>query len=102
MAVIGHADTPFRTQPCPVTALQWHRQVGLAVHHLVAQQVGQDPSALFQEVAARLPDGPVADLLRNSEPATTSPPKPSDGRSYRPPTEQTSSQRQRAPPVNDK
>lgn len=38
--------------------------VGLAVHHLVAQQIGQDPSAMFQEIAARLPGGPVADLLR--------------------------------------
>jgi hypothetical protein len=38
--------------------------IGLALHHVVAQQLGQSPSALFDEVAARLPDGPVATLFR--------------------------------------
>jgi hypothetical protein len=38
--------------------------IGLAMHHVVAQQLGQSPSALFDEVAARLPDGPVATLFR--------------------------------------
>jgi hypothetical protein len=39
--------------------------IGLAVPHLVAQQIGTAPPALFETVAARLPDGPVADLLRD-------------------------------------
>jgi hypothetical protein len=38
--------------------------ISLALHHVVAQQLGQSPSALFDSVAARLPDGPVAQLFR--------------------------------------
>jgi hypothetical protein len=38
--------------------------VGLAVHHIVAQQIGADPRAVFEAIAGRLPDGPVSDLLR--------------------------------------
>ncbi len=38
--------------------------IGLALHHVVAQQLGQSPAAVFSEVAARLPDGPVAELFR--------------------------------------
>jgi hypothetical protein len=38
--------------------------IGLALHHVVAQQLGQSPSAIFDDVAARLPDGPVAALFR--------------------------------------
>jgi hypothetical protein len=38
--------------------------IGLALHHVVAQQLGLSPSALFDDVAARLPDGPAADLFR--------------------------------------
>ena len=39
--------------------------VGLAVHHVVAQRIGVVPAALFDEIAARLPGGPVPDLLRS-------------------------------------
>jgi hypothetical protein len=54
------------------TALGWllrhgdarDMMVGLAVHHVVAQQIGVVPSALFEEIASRLPSGPVPDLLR--------------------------------------
>jgi hypothetical protein len=38
--------------------------VGLAVYYFVAQQIGQVPSGLFDEIASRLPDGRVPDLLR--------------------------------------
>jgi len=38
---------------------------GLAIHHLVAQQISHDPATLFDEVAARLPRGPVTTLLRD-------------------------------------
>lgn len=38
--------------------------VGLAVHYFVAQQIGQSPADLFDEIAARLPGGPAATLLR--------------------------------------
>lgn len=38
--------------------------VGLAVYYFVAQQIGQVPSDLFDEIASRLPDGCVPDLLR--------------------------------------
>jgi hypothetical protein len=38
--------------------------VGLAVHFVVAERIGISPSAMFGTIAARLPDGPVADLLR--------------------------------------
>jgi hypothetical protein len=38
---------------------------GLAVPHLVAQQLGEAPSAVFEDIAARLPDGPTPDLLRD-------------------------------------
>jgi hypothetical protein len=37
--------------------------VGLAVHHVLAQQIGTAPSALFDAIAARLPEGPVPRLL---------------------------------------
>jgi hypothetical protein len=39
--------------------------VGLAPHYVVAQRLGLVPSDLFSQVAARLPDGPVPDLLRS-------------------------------------
>jgi hypothetical protein len=39
--------------------------VGLAVHHVVAQQIGTAPPALFDAIAARLPDGPMPGLLRD-------------------------------------
>jgi hypothetical protein len=38
--------------------------VGLAVFYFVAQQVGLVPSGLFDQIASRLPDGWVPDLLR--------------------------------------
>jgi hypothetical protein len=38
--------------------------IGLALDHVVAQQLGLSPSALFDDVVARLPDGPGADLFR--------------------------------------
>ncbi len=38
--------------------------VGAAVHHVVAQQLGVEASALFNDVADRLPPGAMADLLR--------------------------------------
>jgi hypothetical protein len=38
--------------------------VGLAVHHVVARKIGVPPSGLFENIAARLPGGPVPDLLR--------------------------------------
>jgi hypothetical protein len=38
--------------------------VGLAVGHFVAQQLGLVPAELFDEVASRLPDGWVPELLR--------------------------------------
>ena len=38
--------------------------VGLAVFHYVAGQLGQSPAELFGDVASRLPDGWVPDLLR--------------------------------------
>jgi hypothetical protein len=38
--------------------------IGLALHYVVAQQLGQSPPALFNDVAARLPDGSVAELFR--------------------------------------
>lgn len=38
--------------------------IGLALHHVVAQQLGQSPAAVFGQVAARLPDGSVAELFR--------------------------------------
>jgi hypothetical protein len=39
--------------------------VGLAVHHVVAQQIGTAPSVLFDAIAARLPEGPIPRLLRD-------------------------------------
>jgi hypothetical protein len=39
--------------------------IGVALHHVVAQQIGQVPSALFHDVASRLPAGPIPDLLRD-------------------------------------
>lgn len=39
--------------------------IGLAVHHVVAQQIGTAPSALFDDIAARLPQGPIPGLLRD-------------------------------------
>jgi len=38
--------------------------IGVALHHVVARQLGQSPAALFDDVAARLPDGPVPELFR--------------------------------------
>jgi hypothetical protein len=38
--------------------------VGMAVHYIVAQQIGAVPSAVFEDIARRLPDGPLPDLLR--------------------------------------
>jgi hypothetical protein len=38
--------------------------VGLAVHYVVALQIGVVLSVMFQDVARRLPDGPAPDLLR--------------------------------------
>lgn len=38
--------------------------IGVALHHVVARHLGLSPSALFDDVAARLPDGPVAVLFR--------------------------------------
>jgi hypothetical protein len=37
---------------------------GLAVHHFVARQLGLVASEVFDDIAARLPDGPLHDLLR--------------------------------------
>jgi hypothetical protein len=38
--------------------------VGMALHHDVARQLGQDPTAVFDQVASCLPDGPISALLR--------------------------------------
>jgi hypothetical protein len=38
--------------------------VGLALHYYVAQRVGLVPAELFDEIASRLPGGPMPDLLR--------------------------------------
>jgi hypothetical protein len=38
--------------------------VGLALHHVVAQRLGQIPKVLFDDVASCLPAGPVPELLR--------------------------------------
>ena len=38
--------------------------IGLALHHVVAQQLGLAPPSLFDDIAARLPHGPVADLFQ--------------------------------------
>jgi len=38
--------------------------VSLALHYVVAQQLALAPPDLFNEVAARLPGGPMPDLLR--------------------------------------
>jgi hypothetical protein len=38
--------------------------IDLALYHLVGQRLGQLPSALFDDIASRLPDGAVPDLLR--------------------------------------
>ncbi len=38
--------------------------VSLALQHVVAQKLGLVPPDLFNEIAARLPDGPMPDLLR--------------------------------------
>lgn len=38
--------------------------VGLALHYYVAQQIGLVPAELFDEIASRLPDGPLPALLR--------------------------------------
>ena len=37
---------------------------GMAVHYMVAEQIGTVPSVVFADVARRLPDGPLPDLLR--------------------------------------
>ncbi|MFI6046908.1 hypothetical protein ACIA8C_35180 [Nocardia sp. NPDC051321] len=39
--------------------------VDIAVHFVVAERLGVDPSLLFNDVAARLPVSSVADLLRH-------------------------------------
>jgi hypothetical protein len=38
--------------------------VGLGLHFYVAEQLGMEPAALFDEIAGRLPDGPLSKLLR--------------------------------------
>jgi hypothetical protein len=38
--------------------------VGMAVHYIAAEQIGAVPSDVFDDVARRLPDGPLPDLLR--------------------------------------
>jgi hypothetical protein len=38
--------------------------VGMAVHYIVAEQIGAVPSAVFDDIARRLPGGPLPDLLR--------------------------------------
>jgi len=38
--------------------------VGLALHHVVAQMIGISAPAVFDAIADRLPDGPVASLYR--------------------------------------
>jgi glycine/D-amino acid oxidase-like deaminating enzyme len=37
--------------------------VGLAVHYIVAEQIGAVPSVVFEDVAHRLPHGSLPDLL---------------------------------------
>jgi hypothetical protein len=37
--------------------------VGIALHHVTAQRLGYDTTALFDEVAHRLPDGVTSQLL---------------------------------------
>jgi hypothetical protein len=32
----------------------------MAVHYIVAQQIGAIPSVVFEDIARRLPDGPPA------------------------------------------
>jgi hypothetical protein len=36
----------------------------MAVHYIVAEQIGAVPSAVFDDIARRLPGGPLPDLLR--------------------------------------
>jgi hypothetical protein len=38
--------------------------VSLALHHVVARKLALAPPDLFNEIAGRLPDGPMPDLLR--------------------------------------
>lgn len=38
---------------------------GLAVHYIVAVRLGQSPAGLFNDIAARLPAGPLPSLLRD-------------------------------------
>jgi len=54
---------------------------GLAIHHLVAQQIGHDPATLFDEVATHLPHGSVATLLRDFGTRHDITPRHSDGSS---------------------
>jgi hypothetical protein len=39
--------------------------VGLALHYVVARDLGSEPLLVFETVARRLPDGEVAQLLRD-------------------------------------
>jgi hypothetical protein len=38
--------------------------ITLALHHFTARQLGQDPAALFRDIAGLLPAGALPDLLR--------------------------------------
>lgn len=38
--------------------------VAMAVHYIVAEQIGAVPFVVFEDIARRLPDGPLPDLLR--------------------------------------
>ena len=42
----------------------WDAMIDLALHHAVAQKLAVAPPVLFNQIAARLPDGPMPDLLR--------------------------------------
>lgn len=42
--------------------------ITLALHHFTARQLGQDPAALFRGIAGLLPEGALADLLRQFGP----------------------------------
>lgn len=42
--------------------------VGLALHHIVARQLGLNPVDVFDRVAGCLPEEPIADLLREFGP----------------------------------
>ena len=66
---------------------------GMAVHYIVAEQIGAAPSVVFDDAAAACQTDPCLTCSANSATVRTSPSKPSDGSSSRLPKDQTSYQR---------